>query len=154
MISKTNHFDLHVGVVFHHASDGFDFVHLLVADLPLVNTVLHREGQSVVVELVGLDLVDDVLQAVGSGAVDLVALVGEGVGELLLELSDTVLQFLLLVAVVSNLLLEGGHLAVEGAEVVLREHALLRSNGLVSLGQTEVVHVTQAGISMNHGKVR
>ena len=143
VVGKTNHENLHIGVVLQDASNGLNFEHLVVGDVPLINIVLDREGHSVEGELVSLDLVDNGLEAVGSGAVATLATLSKSLGKLILKFGNAVLKFSLIVAGVTELILLDGHLAVQGSKVLLSQHSLLSGNGLIGSGNTEAVEVTE-----------
>ena len=85
VVSKADSENLDIGIVLHDAGDSFDFLHLVFRHLPDVNIVEHREGQCVEVQLVGLDLIDNGLEAVGSSAVAsaTLATLGEGASPLM-----------------------------------------------------------------------
>ena len=141
VVGEANHHDVDTGVVFEDASNCFDFVVLAGRYLPLVDSVEDGEGHGVEVELVGFDLVDDGLQAVGSSAVASFGLIGTCLGKLILELGNAVLKFLFVVTSVVDLTLKVVDLRVEGAEVLLGEEGFLGGDGLVGSAEAEVVHV-------------
>ena len=88
-------------------------------------------------------MVDDGLEAVGSSVVTLVGL-SHSLCELVFELGDAVLKFLLVAAVGSNLTLEVVDLGVEGGEVLLGQHSFLSGHSLVGGGDAEAVVVAEA----------
>ena len=144
VVAETNDGEFQVGVVLHDAGDGLNLDHLVGRDVPIIVSIEDGEGESVVVELVGFEFVEDVVQAVGDALstdkfilVDVVCLGS--------EFLDLVFKFLLVILCLGKFVFHSLVLSSESVEVLLGEECALCDELSVGRGDAKVEEVTNGG---------
>ena len=141
-VAETNNLQLEILIGLKNLSDGLNLDLFASGNLRLVGSIVDGERESVELELVVLHLVDAFLEfAVGCVVVVLLAH-----SEFVLEVVHTVLKTALVLFAGSELGSEVVDLVVESVAVV--GFLFLSEEFLVSLGETEVVHVAQTYIGV------
>ena len=157
VVAETNNGDLNIGVVFHDAANSFNLDHLVGLNYPYIVGVENRERNSIVVQLIVLQLIEDAVEAVGN-ALSTSKFFFATLVVLVLELFNLTFKFFLVVFCVSNFFLQSIVFFFESIEGLFGYESALSDELFISSGNTEVVDVTnrceEVGVVPDRGLVQ
>ena len=141
VVAETNNGDFNIGVVFHDARNGLHFNHFGRAYVPIIVSIENRERNSVVVKLVGLQFVENTIQAVGNALSASQSFLSDFV-VFVAKILNLISEFLLIVFCVFKFFLDLVVFVGESIESLFGDECTLGNQLLVGSGDAKVEDVT------------